>query len=129
MKCPRCKSEKITIINQPIQTDEKFESLTITLLSFFAILILITGIILFFTANSQYNGDDLKSATEYILSGYFIKYSVLTLIFIGLINAIRPRKMSNKLICVCLECGYSAELRQPTSPQKENPPTQNPNNK
>ena len=113
MKCPRCKSEKITVINQPIQTNEKFESITIALLSFFSVLILITGIILFFSANSQYKGDALTSAVEYILGGNFIKYSVLTLIALGLVNAIRPRKMSNKLICVCLECGYSAELKQP----------------
>ena len=129
MKCPRCKSEKITVINQPIQTNEKFESLAIALLSVSAIFVLIAGIVLFFNASSQYKGDALQSATEYILGGYFIRYSVLTLIFIGIINAVRPRKMSNKLICVCLECGYSAELRQPTIPQKENPPTQSPDNK
>lgn len=129
MKCERCGSEKITIVNQPIQLKDKTDSVIVDIFTAISILILIVGIIGFFITSNQPANTELEKVPFYLTSLALMKWSGITLIAIGILNALRPHKIENKLICVCLECGYSAELRQPTTPQKENPPTQNLNGK
>lgn len=53
---------------------------------------------------------DLKNITEYVIGIFILRWSAISLLACGIINALRPHKMDNKLIGVCMECGHDAEL-------------------
>ncbi|MEG9430327.1 MAG: hypothetical protein VZQ61_05345 [Christensenellaceae bacterium] len=150
MKCPKCGSEKITVVNRPIQLEEKTNSGTMTFLITVAIITLFVGIIMLAAAPKESSSADipsttttqmaeyaavtppsssssnsgcsnfLNSPTAYVVGAALTKWSAITLLTCGIINSLRPHKWNNKLIGVCMDCGHSAALKAFKEKTEEN---------
>ena len=122
MKCPNCGSEKITVVNQPIQLKEKTDSVIIDIFAALSVLALLIGVIGFFTIVSVNNGD-LEKVPFYLISLALMKWSVISLVAIGILNALRPHKWENQLVGICMDCGHAKTLKAFKETLEENPAT------
>ncbi|MDY6367290.1 MAG: hypothetical protein SPL13_02080 [Clostridia bacterium] len=112
MKCPNCKKTNITVINQPVQLDEKTPSMTMRIITVLSILCLFAGLIFYIYARINFQHDILDSVGIYIAGKYMLKWAAISLVACGIINAIRPHKIENKLIGICLDCGHSDDIKK-----------------
>lgn len=152
MKCPKCGSKYITVINQPVQLKEKTESSAFIYITLIAVIVLTLGIILIIAGranskNNAYNDAILSeqasiekeitispfasttpiNTTTTIVSismeavgSFLLNYSSAALIAIGVLHALRPHKMENRLIGVCMDCGHTAALKEFKRKTEEN---------
>lgn len=143
MKCPKCGSKYITVVNRPIQLEEKTKSGTMSFLITVAIIALFVGVILLAAAPKESSSADISSSsastqittyagitppsgsssgsgcsdfvnspTAYVIGAALAKWSAITLLACGIINALRPHKWENKFVGVCMDCGYATYLKE-----------------
>ncbi len=112
MKCNKCNSEKIQVVSEMIQTDEKDGQGLYAFLYFISITALIVSFLFFIAGVDKTNENTFWQISEIITASKIFAFAFPTLVFTMLFKRLVPFKFQTKTKVVCLDCGHTWYLQE-----------------
>ena len=121
MKCQKCKSENLEIINQVQQDGKSGDTITAILIG-----IAIFGVLLSFASmrdaiqRAEREHEIITQSFNYICAAFCMRFSVVLFFATLLVHALLPYKTKNVIKVVCKDCGHVATLKSFKETSEEN---------